>query len=73
MTSKVFHIKRKINVVAHHCTHQAKFHSRTRPTRSCGNSAHRNVYQILSSLLYDAFELNENCRVLCTLHGSKKK
>jgi hypothetical protein len=40
---RIFHISREINGVAHQCAHQANQSTRSRATRSCRNSAHRNM------------------------------
>jgi hypothetical protein len=39
---RIFHVKREINGVAHNCAQQAKRSMRSKPTRSCRNSAHSN-------------------------------
>jgi hypothetical protein len=42
-TSKVYHIKRDLNGVAHNCAHQALRQSLSQPIFSCSNSAHRDL------------------------------
>jgi hypothetical protein len=63
MSARIFHISREINGVTHQCTHQAKLHTRSRPTRSCRNSAHRNSVCLVAI----------DCNHCCTIPLSRMK
>jgi hypothetical protein len=76
---RIFHISRKIDGVAHRCAQHANQYSRSRPTRSCRNSTHRNTAcpildrslasnKFCNNRMYNVSELKCNCGVLCILH-----
>jgi hypothetical protein len=86
MQSKIYHINRNVNGVAHDCAQQAIRRPLSLPIFTCLNSAHRCIgscpfalsFKILNSrdmyfLMYFAYELNENVAPPAPFLVQKKK